>query len=507
MRRCAHRLRLIRLALTASLGALAGCSEYPFLGIGATPQTTTQAGVTLTSSDKFAERLIQARTFVNGSAVTTTFYALTDASRTPLGVDFNGDGRIDPVVGYENEAAGVVQILLSSGSVGETKFTSLTLDSNGRWSGVSDVAAGDIDGDGATDVLLCCDQGIVYLHNPGPGRETILREWGADSPDREFIAGSTTNLTTDEIEAIIANVLPPGIDINSYDVTTEQGYTHLELGDMDGDRDYDIVASRRIHINLSPKSNNNVPPILVVAGELQVFLHPGGTPTTGENWELVTVGRHERFTDLDRSGAAGLMLFDMDGDLDLDIVSAARDDENAGVMWFENPGVARLRDLSSWTPWRIGSLRDASAIDIADVTGDGRADVIAVGPEQLQMLLFVQPATGAKREFDWDTHPIVTFSTVAPRDLKALDIDSDGKLEILVAGTLGALRYFEAGSDPTQPWSVMPVLDLTPAGDIGLLGFGDLDGDGDLDFVCVLDDADDQENNADRVVWVRNDLR
>src|SRR5262249_26193560 len=125
----------------------------------------------------------------------------------------------------------------------------------------------------------------------------------------------------------------------------------------------------------------HAPPLSVVAGEVQVFLNPGGA-TNGQNFTLATIGRHERYTELDREGSSAVLLYDMDGDGDLDVVTAAREDDNAQVAWFENPGRALITDTQSWKQWRIGSLRDTYAIEIADVTGDGRPDVLATGQTQ-----------------------------------------------------------------------------------------------------------------------------
>lgn len=506
-------LNISLIAGTASLLTLCtstGCEQYFFLpnGDGAKSSSGNNSGSTPFPSNgkPFTEVLIQGSTFINGSGVSTIMYDPHDASRIPRGIDFNADGKIDPIVAYDFGNSGVMQILLSKGPVGTVDFTSLTFDGNGRWKDLADVAAADIDGDGALDLIGVARDGVIYLHNPGPGKETNLRAWGAATPDVEFLAGSTEILTNDEIEAILTDALPPGTKLDDYDISVEQGYTRLTTGDLDGDGDIDVVASRRLKISLSPKQNKNVPPIEIIAGELQAFINPGGIVTTGENWTLISVGQHERYNEFDRRGASGIMLYDMDGDNDLDIVSAARDNDNVSIRWYENPGRTRINDSKEWTPWRIGSIRDALSIDIADLTGDGQPDVVAVGGQQKQLIMFEQPTTGAKREYDWDAHVLVTFSTFEPRDVKALDIDNDGKLELVVSGNLGQLRYFESPGDPRNTWTVNSILDFAEAGEVGWVGYGDLDGDGDLDLVATLNSSQVDGETADRVVWVKNEL-
>jgi hypothetical protein len=494
--------------LTLAAVTLAGCDTYAWLpGGGRTAGAGVDAAVgdVVSSANGFSEVLIQGRTFVNGNSVKTVTYGVTDKTRTPVGIDFNGDAKIDPVVVYSpGTNGGVFQILLSKGPLGQVDFSYLTLDGNDRWSKLFDVAVGDIDGDGAWDLVGASGDGVVYLHNPGPGRVTVLREWGSNNPDLEFLSGSTTSLTKDELEALLQDLLPAGTSLADYEVAITQGYNRVAIGDFDNDNDNDIVATRRLNINLTPRPGSNLPPVELITGEMQLFLNPGGAKD-GSNWQLVTIGQHERYVELDRQNATAVIPFDMDGDGDLDLVSAARDDINAQIAWFENPGAGAIGETGRWTQWRIGSVRDAFSVDIADLTGDGRADVVAVGAKQQQIILFQQPAEGPRRDYDWDSSVLVTFESFFPLDIRALDIDNDGRLELVVGGTNGALRYFESPGDPHGTWEGHDIVTFDPPGEVSLLGFGDLDADGDLDVVAAINDTTTENDTADRVTWIRND--
>jgi len=128
--------------------------------------------------------------------------------------------------------------------------------------------------------------------------------------------------------------------------------------------------------------------------------------------------------------------------------------------------------------------------------------VVVTGSLQQQVVLFVQPESGPARSYDWDSYVLATFESFEPRDVEVFDVDNDGQLELMVGTTKGALRYFENTGDARDPWDVFVVANFDPEGDVGALGYGDLDGDGDLDLVAVL--AAQQDNNS-RLVWIRNE--
>lgn len=502
----------IPMAIAAlALVLAAGCTEEyrpAFLGGTLDLARGAPSGGTLSIRVglRFTEIPIQQETFINGKVVTTETYRLQDIAREPVLLDFNGDGRVDPVVGYHAGLIGTVQILLSYDGPAEADFTSLTLDGGeNQWDALEDVAVGDIDGDGALDLVVAAADGVVYLHHPDdPNNTHVLSQWGQDRGSLELIEGTTDGLSEDELTSLIVTALGPDFDPSYYIPLVVEGYTAVEIADFDNDGDNDIVAARQLDVTLEPKPNYNLDSISIAAGSLQLLLNPGHIPT-GEHWTGLAIGQHERHTVLDREGASDLCAVDLDDDGDLDLITAAAQDDNVQVAWFENPGGSGTIDPAlPWTQYRIGSVRGPTAIDVADVTGDGRVDVVAVSPTQMQMVLFVQPEESAARGYDWYTTPIVTFETYQPQAVQAVDIDSDGVLELVVSGTQGAVRFFEAVGLPTQPWQGDEIVTMSPPGNVAPLGYGDLDGDGDMDLVVVMAATGDEGGN--RVSWIRNEL-
>ena len=71
-------------------------------------------------------------------------------------------------------------------------------------------------------------------------------------------------------------------------------------------------------------------------------------------------------------GAASVFVADMDGDGDLDIVSASFYDDT--IAWYENDGAAN----PSWAAADIDTNADgATSVHVADMDGDGDLDIVS----------------------------------------------------------------------------------------------------------------------------------
>ncbi|MGB2373654.1 MAG: FG-GAP repeat domain-containing protein, partial [Poseidonia sp.] len=122
--------------------------------------------------------------------------------------------------------------------------------------------------------------------------------------------------------------------------------------------------------------------------------------------------------DANADGAESLFVADMDGDGDLDIVSASSADDT--IAWYENDGAAN----PSWTAADIATSADgAYSVYVADMDGDGDLDIVTSS--------YLDQAI-AWYENDGATNPSWSASSIASVQLSEQvfveDMDGDGDL-------------------------------------------------------------------------------
>lgn len=112
-------------------------------------------------------------------------------------------------------------------------------------------------------------------------------------------------------------------------------------------------------------------------------------------------------------------------------------------------------------------------VAVADVNGDGRPDVVALSTESNRVDWFENPTF----------HRWPVAHTDRNIDLVPLDIDGDGRIEIVLAGGFffgdgnrgGRIQWLKCGSSFDAPWQIHPII-VDPV--VHRLRSGDVDGDG-----------------------------
>jgi hypothetical protein len=162
-------------------------------------------------------------------------------------------------------------------------------------------------------------------------------------------------------------------------------------------------------------------------------------------------------------------VFDVNGDGILDIV--------CGEFWYQGPDFRHMH--------RIGGIRreadyydDFSTIAL-DISGDGRLDYVTGGWWGETLRWRQNPGEAGK---EWSEHIIATTGSI--ETTRAWDIDGDGQLEIVPntpGAPLCAYKLIRDAQGRGTGQFERIVISETPIGHG--LGFGDVDGDGQGEFV------------------------
>ncbi|RMH27388.1 MAG: hypothetical protein D6693_05425 [Planctomycetota bacterium] len=214
---------------------------------------------------------------------------------------------------------------------------------------------------------------------------------------------------------------------------------NVDVGDLDGDGDIDIVAFAQ------------------TSSEFAVLLNTGDGAFTGP--DLYPTGR------VPQDGALG----DLDGDGDLDAVGGSAFDNNFAVHINKGDG----------TFAETGFVEMVSAFHIAigDLTGDGADEVVVQSSATSVDVIQIRD----DRSFIRLGPFLINEQGLASRDKRTVPIDADFTTDLGFVNVFpgpGFVRGDGAGN-LLQP--VIPIVDV----DGNELRFADLDNDGDQDFLFV----------------------
>jgi hypothetical protein len=398
---------------------------------------------------------------LNGSDISADAH---DTYAVALG-DVDGDGDLDLIVGNWNEAN---RLYLNNGTADP-------------WSGVSGsnisadahetyaVALGDVDGDGDLDLIVgnYGQANRLYLNNgtanPWSGvsgsnisadahstRSVALGDVDGDG-DLDLIVGNLNEANRLYLNNGTAN---PWNGVSGSNISADAHTTRsLVLGDVDGDGDLDLIVGNHEQAN-------------------RLYLNNGtANPWNGVSGSNITADSHVTWS---------VALGDVDGDGDLDLIVG-----NAGAnRLYLNNGTAN--------PWNGVSGVDISADDhftlaiaLGDVDGDGDLDLIVGNLGQANRLYLnngtANPWNGVSgSNITADAHN--TFSVVLG------DVDGDGDLDLIV-GNLGQANRLYFNNGTANPWNGVSGSNITAdAHFTWSVALGDVDGDGNLDLVVGNED-------------------
>jgi len=324
--------------------------------------------------------------------------------------DINGDGLKDVVLGGWGDAW--VKVYLQ---VNETSWWENTVET-----GITqfrDMAVGDIDHDGDLDILgaSVADDKIFWWANDGGAlpswtKHTVVSSFNgahavevadmdADG-DLDLVVGA---IYDDEVRVLI-NANGVGTTWSTDMTNSIDGTYDIVIGDLNSDGQPDVVAS-------------------AYYGDFIRIMLQAGTA-----WSPA-------FTITGLNGPRGIDLGDIDGDGDLDIVGAIRNDND--ILWFENDG-----NGGGWTSHDVGAgyLSDGSSVQAVDMDHDGDIDVIGTSYEDDEIIAWENGGDGSS----WQSWYIDT-DIDSPWQALVDDLNGDNNPDIILsaAGTTDSLTWYK----------------------------------------------------------------
>ncbi len=257
---------------------------------------------------------------------------------------------------------------------------------------------------------------------------------------------------------------------------------HAEAVDMDGDGDLDVLVACMGEVF---PNNDKIGSVVILENDGQ------------QRFTLrVLIDQVTRVSDV-RAG-------DFNGDGRLDLAVAQFGYDQGEIRWMENLGGWQFKSHN------LLNLSGAINVCIADLTGDGKLDIVALVSQQWEeVYLFENDGRG---NF---TNKIIFGSTnedYGSSGISLCDLNRDGRLDVLYTNGDG-FAYADPGS---RPWHGLQWLENRGDGFFRFQRIGnlagayspvgvDLDGDGATDILCTSGFNDWSKPNATSLVAFMND--
>ena len=464
----------------------------------------------------------------DGSQAFSTHVITTDAlhARSVFVADMDGDGDIDVLSASVVDSK--IALYVNDGSQTFTERTISTVAA-----GAVSVFAADLDGDGDLDVLSASffDDKIAWYENdasdfgdaPSP-YPTTLASNGArhvavgptlgagrdDEPDGQpstAAAGDdVAGVPDDEDGVSFGSAIMVGQLGRSLIVNVQNALVGVQLDawiDFNADGawggPFEQIADSLAVANGDNTVSFNVPSWaapgttyarfrLSTAGDLS----PSGIADDGEveDYQITLVSPEpsagafgqERVVTTDTDGAHSVFAADVDGDGDMDVLSAS--EENDKIAWYENDG------SGGFTTHTISTTADgAESVFAADVDGDGDMDVLSASHYDAKIAWYENDGSQ-----NFTERPISTTAAGA-RSVFAADVDGDGDMDVLSASVFDdKIAWYE--NDGSESFTEHTI--TTTADEAGCVFAADVDGDGDMDVLTA-------SKGDDTVAWYEND--
>ena len=393
-----------------------------------------------------------------------------DGAQGVFVADMDGDGDMDIVSASDNDDA--ISWYENNGAA-DPSWTAADIATNAD--GAYGVFVADMDNDGDLDIVAAStnDDAISWYENDGAANPSFSAAdiaTNADGAASVFVADIDSDgdldivsaSANDDAIAWYENDGAANPSWSSSDIATSaDGAKSVFVADMDGDGDLDVVSAAYGDDTIAWYENDG-----------------GSDPS----WTA---------RDIASSADAGFGIFaaDMDGDGDMDIVSASGNDD--AIAWYENDGDAN----PSWTAADIATTADgARSVYVADIDRDGDLDIVAASYEDDAISLYLN---NGNTDPSWSASDVATSADGA-HSVFVADMDNDGDMDIVSASSEDdAIAWYEntTAAPGTPSFSAADV--ATSADGAQSVFAADMDSDGDMDIVSA-------SYNDDAIAWYDN---
>jgi uncharacterized protein YcfL len=223
--------------------------------------------------------------------------------------------------------------------------------------------------------------------------------------------------------------------------------------DVDGDGDMDVLSASLYDDTIAWYENDGT------------VANPGFT---------------KRVVAADADEAVSVFAIDVDGDGDMDVLSASSADNT--IAWYENDG---SENTPAFTKQSIATDADgASSVFAIDVDGDGDMDVLSASFIDNTIAWYDNDGTVANPGF---TKRVITSDANGAVSVFAIDVDGDGDMDVLSASLYGdTIAWYENDGNVGNPGFTKRV--ITNDADAARSVFAiDVNSDGDIDVLSASD--------------------
>jgi len=216
-------------------------------------------------------------------------------------------------------------------------------------------------------------------------------------------------------------------------------------------------------------------------GEIETVIPFDATVQQSWNGLLATFTDHT-ITTTDADGAWSCYAVDVDGDSDMDVLSASYNDDK--IAWYENDG------SENFTVHTIATTADgAYSVYAVDVDGDSDMDVLSASNLDDKIAWYENDGNE-----NFTAHTITTDADGA-MSVYAVDVDGDSDMDVLSASRFDdKINWYE--NDGSENFTVHTI--ATTADGVYYAYAVDVDGDSDLDVLSA-------SYNDDKIAWYEND--